>query len=53
MFKLIHERQIFYWLNINNDIENCKICQKFQYNNLKEPLDSHPLPSISIAKNFF
>lgn len=38
-------RQILYWPNINNDVErfvlSCKICEKYRFDNGKEPLLMH------------
>lgn len=42
-------RQILYWPGIDTDIENfiasCKICEKFQPANHKEPMIPHQVPS--------
>ena len=60
MLKKIHEghqgiekcqaraRQVMYWPNINNDIENhigrCGTCQKHRYKQAKEPMEQHEIP---------
>ncbi|KAK2173749.1 hypothetical protein NP493_849g01035 [Ridgeia piscesae] len=60
MLKKIHEghlgiekrqaraRQVMYWPNINNDIENhigrCGTCQKHRYKQAKEPIEQHEVP---------
>ena len=60
MLKKIHEghlgiekcqaraRQVMYWPNINNDIENhigrCGTCQKHRYKQAKEPMEQHEVP---------
>lgn len=42
-------RQIFYWPQMNSDIEEyvlkCKICETFRNKNIKEPLMPYPVPS--------
>lgn len=66
MLNLLHEshmgifktqkraRSIMYWKNMNSDIEdkifNCKICDQFSKNNMKEPLIPHDIPSIPFHK---
>lgn len=61
MLMLIHEahlgitkcksraRELMYWPGISRDIENlinkCSICEKFQKSQTKEPLENHELPS--------
>ena len=41
-------RQVMYWPNINNDIENhigrCGTCQKHRYKQAKEPMEQHEIP---------
>ena len=60
MLKKIHEghlgiekcqaraRQVMYWPNSNNDIENhigrCGTCQKHRYKQAKEPMEQHEVP---------
>lgn len=47
-------KQILYWPSMNNDIElmidNCKICQRFRYSNIKEPLINHKVPDLPYEK---
>lgn len=42
-------RQVMYWPNIGQDIENtvkkCSICQKYRYKQPREPLLQHEVPS--------
>lgn len=47
-------RQILYWPGIDGDIENmilqCRVCEKFQKSNCKEPLISHSVPNYPFEK---
>lgn len=47
-------REMFYWLNMNEDIEyqvkRCPVCQKFRKNNVKEPLTPHDIPQLPFQK---
>lgn len=50
----LRARGIFYWPGIDTDIENfisrCRICEKFQPLNSKEPLIPHEVPSLPFEK---
>lgn len=47
-------RSIVYWPGIDNDIENyitnCRVCEKCQPANIKEPLIPHEVPSYPFEK---
>ncbi|KAK9695989.1 Integrase zinc binding domain [Popillia japonica] len=66
MLKLMHESHMgitktikrakcnLYWPNMAQDIENeirkCKICEKFQRRNIKEPMKPHKIPGLPFEK---
>ncbi|XP_055906731.1 uncharacterized protein K02A2.6-like [Eupeodes corollae] len=47
-------RRLFYWPGMSKDIEEniqrCRICEKFRYNNPKEPLKQHDSPEFAWEK---
>lgn len=47
-------KSLLYWPNMAQEIENvvnkCKICEKFQANNCKEMLFNHEIPGLPFQK---
>lgn len=53
-------RETLYWPNMNQDVENkvnrCAVCQKYRYQQQREPLKSHEVPNspwIKVASDLF
>lgn len=50
----LRAKELFYWSNLNNEIENyilkCKICEKYRVSNIKEPLKPHEVPTLPFEK---
>jgi hypothetical protein len=66
MLKLLHEghfginrtydraREILFWpgmsMDIKKMIQNCKVCERYRYANVKEPLIAHEIPKLPFQK---